>query len=457
MTKNNNILDELFRSKLNDFEQAPPSYVWLKIQEKQKAGKRRAFMHTVRVAGIAAAVLLAFLLGWQLQEQRNTQEKPVLAEQEPSGSPLPGENVVPPKDISGDKALAKESERPFYRVKNTVVSEESDPRRQVRQVAKAPDEPESLPLLPMAKVKIQTPELLTELKDRSVNKQDEYSELTEKDLLVIELNKQIHQRNPAREEHQSWSVGALVTPAYAVNESSYDEVYASNMSRSGDKQDLSVGAGISVAYQTGRRWSIQSGIHYSRLDQSSGTHGNNQSMSVSEQLGYTYFNNKVRMQPSGNLLMNASAGVIEIEQLPASIRVSNSLDLAEGSSELLLTSDDFEQRFEYIEIPLLVRYQVIDKAWNMHLLGGMSTNVLVDNDVYLENGNGSSHIGKTKDMNTFNYAASFGFGMGYHLTDKIQLHLEPRLKYYLQSLSNNPDVNFKPYTIGIYTGVSYRF
>ena len=79
------------------------------------------------------------------------------------------------------------------------------------------------------------------------------------------------------------------------------------------------------------------------------------------------------------------------------------------------------------------------------------------NDVFIKNDGGDSYVGKTKDMSRLNYSAGFGFGMGYRLTDKLQLNIEPQLKYYLRSLNNNPDVKFKPYSIGIYTGVSYRF
>ena len=90
MTNNDNILDELFRSKLNDFEEVPPSYVWMKIQEKQKAGKRKRMLYAMRLSGIAAALLLAFLLGWQLQEHRNLlKEGPVVAEKEQQENQVP--------------------------------------------------------------------------------------------------------------------------------------------------------------------------------------------------------------------------------------------------------------------------------------------------------------------------------------------------------------------------------
>lgn len=463
MIKNDNILDELFRSKLDDFEQVPPSYVWMKIQEKQKAGKKKRKLHAIRIGGIAAAVLLAFLLGWQLQEHRlQLTERPVVAEQEQPENPAPvqaqQEKAEPARHVTEKPVIMNENSSSLvYSSKKENRMAHADPGQKAQKAAEMPAFVQSLNLLTMADAKIETPEFITELKSKGSNNRENKTELTEKDLFMIEMNKQFQEKNTDMKDHKSWSVGALVSPVYSVNKSSYDASYASNMSRPGEKDHINIGGGISVEYQTGKRWSIQSGLHYSRVDQSSGASGNSQSMIMNDQLGYTFFNNKVQMESSGKLLMNASAGVIEIEKLPASVRVSSSLESTEGSNELLLTSDDFEQRFEYIEIPLLVRYRLIDRTWNMHLLGGFSANMLVGNNVYMKNESGDFHIGKTKDMKSLNYSASFGFGLGYHLTDKIQLHIEPQLKYYLRSLSNNPDVTFEPYSIGIYTGVSYRF
>jgi len=461
MTKKDNILEDLFRWKLDDFGQVPPSYVWMRIQEKQQAGKRKRVLHRMRAGGIAAAVLLAFLLGWLFQENwQELPDKPLVAEQEKQDDHVPPaqvqqEKAGPAKDITPSPSISEEntasvSPEPVEKATgNTGINLHYTDRTTASE--------QSLELLVMADAHIEVPGLYADLKGKALADDRKRFQLTEKELLMVEINKQFQEKTTDKRSDKSWRVGALVAPAYSVNRSSYDAAYASNMSRPGEKQHVSLGGGISVEYKTGKRWSIQSGLLYSQVDQSSGSDGNSLAMSANDQLEFTFFNNKVRMESSGNLLMNASAGVIEIENLPASVRVSSLLESTAGSNELLLTSDEFEQSFEYIEIPLLVRYQLADRVWNVHMLGGFSTNILVGNNVYLKNGNGDSHIGKTKDMNHLNYSATLGVGLGYQLTNKIQLHVEPRLKYYLQSLSNNPDVNFKPYSIGIYTGVSYQF
>jgi hypothetical protein len=453
MTNNDNILDELFRSKLNDFEQVPPSYVWMKIQEKQKAGKRKRMLHVLRIGGIAAAVLLAFLLGWQLQEDRHhLTERPVVAEQEQQKDQTPEQE-------QSEKHEPTRSAIQEGKMATVDHTQNIQPNQDVQGSPKERSSGESFNLLTMADSKIETPELINKLESKGSDSRKEELALTETDRIIIEMNKQFYARKEDVKNDKSWSVGALVSPAYSVNQSSHDAIYASNMSKPGEKRHINLGGGISVEYQTGKRWSIQSGLHYSRLSQSTGgTGGSRQDLAVNDELSFTYFNNKVqRESTTGQFLMNGSAGVIGIENLPTSVRVSGSMESAAGNAELLLTSDDFEQRFEYIEVPLFVRYKLIDKTWNMDMLGGFSANMLVGNEAYIKGGNTDSYIGKTKDMSRLNYSASFGFGLGYQLTNKIELHVEPQLKYYLRSLNSNPDVDFKPYSIGIYTGISYRF
>ena len=100
---------------------------------------------------------------------------------------------------------------------------------------------------------------------------------------------------------------------------------------------------------------------------------------------------------------------------------------------------------------------MIDSKIDVNLLGGFSSNVLVSNNAYLENSLGRERIGETRDMNKVSYSTTFGVGFGYGISNRISMHLEPQVKYFLGSLNSNSELSFKPYTIGIYTGLSYKF
>ena len=57
-------IDQLFKEKLGEFDQDPPLYVWTNIQNKLDSRKRERRFIFLKIAGIAAAVFLAFLAGW---------------------------------------------------------------------------------------------------------------------------------------------------------------------------------------------------------------------------------------------------------------------------------------------------------------------------------------------------------------------------------------------------------
>ncbi len=521
MTNNDRILDELFRSKLENFEQDPPSHVWMKIQEKQRAGHRDRRMFFYRASGIAAALILAFLLGWQLREsQKAVHQLPIVQIQEvypktdrvPDESPAQNETgmIVPNtnRNENPDYANWSEAEIPegnraceireansIRPEKNKLFTDEIRPKaenvsgheRKPSFRTPGPDKSSALLLIGGNQKQPQKDKQLdgqqtgiaeksTEpavpdlagagsdsslapgpLEEKSAEKSDKRDGLTDSERKIVEMNKKLFASVKTTKPAGSWTVGAQISPSFSVNETSYGDVYASNMSRPGDKQALSLGGAVLVEYRR-NRWSVQSGLRYSRLTQGSGS-GNHQQtyFAPAEGIASSYYNNKVQVQSSGDAVMNGAAGVIKLNRVPATSRLTGLMESTVGSADLLLSSNNFEQNFEYVELPLLIRYRLIDKSWKMHMLGGVSANMLVGNRVYVSDDQGKSYIGKTSDMSSLSYSASVGLGMGYRLSEKIRLQVEPQLKYYLQSLNRNPDVRFKPYSIGIYTGVSYEF
>jgi hypothetical protein len=117
----------------------------------------------------------------------------------------------------------------------------------------------------------------------------------------------------------------------------------------------------------------------------------------------------------------------------------------------------FIQNFEYIEVPLYLRYTVLDSKFDVEMVGGFSSNLLVGNETYMESAVGRSLVGSTKDMETMNYSGTLGVGFKYGISRHLSLNVEPRVKYFLNSLNSNSSVTYKPYTIGVFTGLSYEF
>ena len=115
------------------------------------------------------------------------------------------------------------------------------------------------------------------------------------------------------------------------------------------------------------------------------------------------------------------------------------------------------ERLDYLEIPLILRYRLIDRKLNVYILGGMSTNVLINNDVYIDNGSELVRGGNILMTRPVNYSSTLGMGLGYQISRKLTFALEPSFKYYLQSYTTTNTIISNPYSWGVFTGLAYRF
>jgi len=115
------------------------------------------------------------------------------------------------------------------------------------------------------------------------------------------------------------------------------------------------------------------------------------------------------------------------------------------------------QHLNYLEVPLNLRYTVIDRSVELQLVGGMSTNVLVSNYVSMETSDGTEDIGYLTNIRNVNYSGNAGVGVVYHIRDHLNLMMEPRFRYFLHSVNDPSLPSTRPYAFGIYTGLNYIF
>jgi hypothetical protein len=114
------------------------------------------------------------------------------------------------------------------------------------------------------------------------------------------------------------------------------------------------------------------------------------------------------------------------------------------------------QQLGYIEVPLELNYAVVDKRFGVDLIGGVSSLFLVDNAVLLESNDLVTEVGEANNINSMNFSANVGMGLNYKFSPKIQINVEPVFKYQLNTFSNVSG-SFRPYSIGVYSGFSFRF
>lgn len=473
MRKDKN-LDELFRDKLLNYEQEPPAYILDNVLAGVAGARRKRKIVFWRMAGVAAALLLAFVAGWQfsLNEGKDLKHPMVVSQPKIAQPEVETKEAAIVAQIDEDKipsesgiaslAFANKSKEIGRANSGSIVGRTAI--LQETELAGTTNESTLLkPLKGLYRLLKHDAEPDNSLQISKLNRVA--GEFVQKsiDQQIMEQNQQLILSQNESEKKGRWLVGAQVSPEYNVSRSSHSQVYASNMiSSSSNPVDL--GGGISVEFKKGKRWSLQSGVYYSGMGQSSGNSSySNRNLTVSSDLstnhGQEYFNAAVNIDSkSSKMMMNSTAGVIEFSGVPSGIVLGTNLeDKTMASSAVVVSDTRFIQNFEYLEIPLYLRYTLIDSRFDVEMLGGFSSNMLVGNQTFMESNTGKSLIGSTKDMEAMNYSGTLGIGLKYGLSKRIYLNVEPRVKYYLNSLNSNSSVTYKPYTIGVFTGLSYEF
>ena len=466
MKKENN-LDELFRDKLLNYEQEPPAYLLENILSGVAGARRKRKLVFWRVAGVAAALLIAFVAGWQLNNSAYQKSNQAVNTVQPSTPEISSEvtnqveKVVTakPEEPAMSQLASTETHSLIRNSQSNPISQnsQSETIALVAESAPVASNDESLLMKPL---KILAGLIISDSENSSMllasDGRDNSSELAQKsiDQQIMEQNKQLLAVENRSKEKTRWLIGAQVSPEYNVSRGSQSQAYASNMLNS-SSNSVDLGGGISVEYKKGKRWSLQSGVYYSGLGQSSGNSGYK---NMDASLGSNYFNTIVNLDAaSSRMSMNSNAGVIELSKIPSGLVVGNSLEDNTLNSTVIVSPANFIQNFDYIEIPLYLRYTLIDARFDVVMLGGLSSNVLVGNQIFVDGASGKTLVGKTKDMEALNYSGTLGMGVKYGLSRRISVNVEPRIKYYLNSLNSNSSVTYKPYTIGVFTGLSYEF
>ena len=120
------------------------------------------------------------------------------------------------------------------------------------------------------------------------------------------------------------------------------------------------------------------------------------------------------------------------------------------------TPGNLDQQFGFIEVPLELEYRLVDNTFGLNVIGGFSTFFLNQNAVYIDIDGTSTLIGEANNINSTSFSANFGLGLDYSLSKQWNINLEPQFKYQINTF-NNTSGNFRPFFIGVYTGLNYKF
>jgi len=227
---------------------------------------------------------------------------------------------------------------------------------------------------------------------------------------------------------------------------------------------FSFAGGIRVAYSAGRRLTVQSGIYYSRYGQEKNdvdaytsnftedTHGQVTATYLSIRNSTGVIETSSTKESNYNKVVNSQMGT------PADF--TNNLGYPGIFTSNLTPTDagdiSVTQFFDYLELPVTLKYKIVDRKMDFSLMGGMVTNFLVNNEAILNVDGNSESLGTTSGINKVNYLGSVGLGLEFPVVRNVAISLEPRFRYYLNPIDRS-QIIVHPYSFGVFAGFSYVF
>ncbi|MBL4629648.1 MAG: outer membrane beta-barrel protein, partial [Paraglaciecola sp.] len=215
--------------------------------------------------------------------------------------------------------------------------------------------------------------------------------------------------------------------------------FASN-SKSGN---VNLSYGVFVSYEVTSRLSIRSGLH---------------------KVNYGYNTNEISFSssfednPNRSLIENIDYAInAENIILESNTKSIPSIDkFSDATTEVPTKNGRMVQQFGYLEVPIELNYALVNKRFGVNIIGGLSSLFLIDNSITLDSKGLTLNLGEAKNINTLNFSTNIGLGLNYKVTPKLQLKVEPIFKYQLDTFSDTSG-NFKPFSIGVYSGFSFKF
>lgn len=243
-----------------------------------------------------------------------------------------------------------------------------------------------------------------------------------------------------------WSVAPNAAPVY-FNTLGEGSSIGGQFNTNNKTGEVNMSYGINASYAINKKLSVRSGINRVNL----GYNTNN--VAVFDRANATTVNTL------SSLKQNQSSDVVNRNiETDVSLISAETVKTSKITPEAFSTasSANINQSLGFIEVPVEFQYIVSDKKMGLNVIGGFSSFFLNSNELFSETNDSRTLIGEAVNVNRVSYSANFGLGLHYKMTKKINFNFEPMFKYQINTF-NNTSGDFKPFFIGVYTGVGFKF
>jgi Outer membrane protein beta-barrel domain len=433
-------IDLLFRNGLKDFEVLPPPGLWEGIHSAVKV-KTRPIVYFRAAAAVTVLLTMSFLAyRWSIETSLEPAGS-VIAFNVPASSPViykPIDNIQNLQE--GRYVAAKSSSGILIETENqTAINEEIETISSPEQILNVPES---------KNLYLTKNELINSLELKPLNS------YKGNPIAIQYPDLQYPQMNTVAKAVKRWSIEALASPTYYSTFTSGNDQLTSQLTSTEDPL-FSYSGGVSFSYKISKRFSIQSGIYYSSLGQRiDGIYSFSGFQKYNESKGSPSF----KVPTTSGTVYTSNPDIFLAAYGNGKVYTTYTNDVFDpNKASLQYISNSLTQNLSYLELPVIVKYKVIDKMIGINIIGGLSYNLLVSNSAYAVKDGTKYSVGDTKGLNPLALSSSLGMGMEYNLSDKLSLNLEPTFRYYLDPFSITTGSLIHPYSFGIFSGVSYKF
>lgn len=261
---------------------------------------------------------------------------------------------------------------------------------------------------------------------------------------IEEAKEAVAEQQQEPTQGKGWEVTPNFGPVFynSLSEgSSLDPSFADN-SQSGD---VNFSYGVGVSYHINERLSIRSGINNVNVGYTTGDIELATGPVASALRSVDYGNSPVVLSAFDRGSLRSAS------EMPGTMNPLDNFTLkSEGGNA------EINQSITYYEIPMELKYALVNNRIGINMIGGFSTLLLGNNEVSVQDGDFSSTLGEANNLNNLSFSTNIGLGFDYKFSRRFKFNIEPMFKYQLNPYSDS-SVNFRPYYLGVYSGLSFRF
>lgn len=241
------------------------------------------------------------------------------------------------------------------------------------------------------------------------------------------------------EKRSKWAISTNASPVYfnsLAEGSSIDEQFNSNSKN----YTTTLSYGIAGSYAINDKLSLKTGVN---------------SINLSYNTNDVLFESRMREVDNNipTISRNANASNMVFSSKNGTINEIS------GDVENVVIDNNIgalKQNISYIEVPLELSYKLIDKKFGVEIIGGMSTLFLNQNNISLVTNGLEMEVGSANNLNNIHFSSNVGLGFKYSFWKSFNANFQPMFKYQINTFNQNSG-NFKPYFIGLYSGISFSF